>query len=77
MQLSIKFDTDKSGWCIYWGSHVIISKKIILFISLKIFVLANSSDPNEMLRHETFHLGIHCLPKYLFGGFLSFNNLTW
>ena len=24
-----------------------------------------------MLRHETFHLGIHCLPKYPFRGFWS------
>ena len=27
---------------------------------------ANSADPDEMLHHAAFHLGLHCLPKYLF-----------
>ena len=26
--------------------------------------LAHSADPDEMLHHEAFHLGLHCLPKY-------------
>ena len=35
--------------------------------SLKIvFILANSADPDEMSHHVVFHLGVHCLPKYLF-----------
>ena len=29
------------------------------------FVLANSADPNEMSHYATFHLGLHCLPKYI------------
>ena len=37
------------------------------------FVLASSVDPNEILHYAAFHLGIHCLPKYLFGGF----SLQW
>ena len=28
-----------------------------------VFVLANSSDPDAV-----FHLGFHCLPKYMFAG---------
>ena len=38
-----------------------ISKKTILFLSLKIsFVLANSADPDEMPHSAAFHLGLHC-----------------
>ena len=38
-----------------------------VFLSLKIvFILANSANPDEMLHDATFHLGLHCLPKYLF-----------
>ena len=29
--------------------------------------LATNADPNEM--NAAFHLGLHCLPKYLFKGF--------
>ena len=39
----------------------------IVFLSLKIsFVLAKSIDSDEMLHHATFHLDLHCLPKYTF-----------
>ena len=50
MELSIKFDTIKSGWPIVYieGSEVIICKTNV-FLSLKInFVLENSEDPDEM-----------------------------
>ena len=41
-------------------------------ISLKIdFVVANSADPDEMSHYAAFHLGLHCLPKYLFRSFRS------
>ena len=30
--------------------------------------LANSADPDEMLPYAAFHLGFHCLPKYLSTG---------
>ena len=33
------------------------------------FVLANSVDADEMSHDATFHLGLHCLPKYPFRGF--------
>ena len=40
---------------------------MMFFLSLKIyFILANSADPDEMLPYAAFHLGLHCLPKYLF-----------
>ena len=42
------------------------------FLSLKInFVLENSADPDEMPHYAAFHLGLHCLPKYLLRGFWS------
>ena len=41
------------------------------------FDLANSSDPDEMPHYVAFHLGLRCLPKYLFTGLRSrrFNTL--
>ena len=35
---------------------------------MKIFILANSADPDEMPHHAAFHLGLHCLPMHLFAG---------
>ena len=32
------------------------------------FVLANSVGPDEMPHYAAFHLGLDCLPKYLFRG---------
>ena len=41
-----------------------------VFLSLKIvLILANSADPDEMQQYAAFHLGLYCLPKYLFRGF--------
>ena len=38
-----------------------------MFLSMKIgLILANSTDPDEMPPQAAFHLGLHCLPKYLF-----------
>ena len=65
------FDSVMSGWCIVYieGLQVIVSKKII-FLSQKIhFVSANSADPDEIMHYAAFHLGLHCLPKYMFRGF--------
>ena len=40
-----------------------------IFLSLKIvFILTNSADPDVMLCYTAFHLGLHCLPKYLMTG---------
>ena len=40
-----------------------------VYLSLKIvFILANSADLDEMLPYAAFHLGLHCLSKYLFIG---------
>ena len=36
-----------------------------LFLKI-VFILANSANSDEMPPYAAFHLGIHCLPKYLF-----------
>ena len=72
MEFSIKFDSVKSGWSIVYieGLQDTILKKILYFFLWRFdFVLANSADSDEMLHYVAFHLGLHCLPKYLFRGF--------
>ena len=32
---------------------------------------ANSANPDEISYSVAFHLGLHCLPKYLFVGILN------
>ena len=34
-----------------------------------VLILANSADPDEMQDDAAFHLGVHCLQKYLFRSF--------
>ena len=36
-----------------------------IYIPKDCFYLANSADPDEMPPNAAFHLGLHCLPKYL------------
>ena len=66
-----------SGWSIEYieGSQVIISEIFCIF-SLKIdFALANSIDPDEMPHNAAFHLGLHCLHKYLLRGIYSLHQV--
>ena len=43
-----------------------------VFLSINVvLILANSYNPDEMPHYAAFHLGLHCLPKYLFRGFPS------
>ena len=68
-----------SFWLIQyaWDSPLYISRgvrlqfaKNIVFFCLKIFItFTNSVDPDEMQHYAAFHLGLHCLQKYLFRGF--------
>ena len=52
------------------GLSIIYLKGISLFLVLKIaLTTAKSVDPDEMLPYTAFHLGLHCLPKYMFRGF--------
>ena len=43
---------------------------------LLIFILENSTDPDEMRFSVTLHLGLQCLPKYPFRGFPLHKGLT-
>ena len=40
--------------------------QIIVFVSLKMDVVSNSVDLDEMPHYVAFHLGLHCLLKYAF-----------
>ena len=37
-------------------------------MNLGLPVLSYSADPDEVPHYAAFHLGFHCLPKYLFAG---------
>ena len=44
--------------------------EIFSFLSLNMdFVIANSTDPDEMTHHVAFHLGLPCSMKYPIRGF--------
>ena len=44
-----------------------LNHDVYMFLRI-IFISASSADPDEMSPYVTFHLGLHCLPKYLFSG---------
>ena len=71
MDSSFWFYTIHLGWSIVYieWSQVIISNFFHIFSLLIDFVLGSSADPDEMQQCMTFHLGLHCLPKYPFRGF--------
>ena len=48
-----------------------------VFQSLKVvLIIANSADPDEMQQDAVFHLGLHCLPEYLYKGLIYFYQQT-
>ena len=53
---------DRSKFLNY-NVFIFLGKKMFLFLKLP-----NATDPDEMLHYAAFHLGLHCLPKYLFNG---------
>ena len=70
MDFPIHIDTIRMELPIVYfkGSQVDISKSwCVLFLKI-VLVLANSVDPDEMQHCAAFHLGLHCLLKYPFGG---------
>ena len=79
MDSSFSIDT------INWGllivntkvSLVVISKKKIVFLSLKIvFVLANSIDPGKIPHDVPFIQGLNCLHKYEYRSHLYTESLN-
>ena len=59
MELSILYFSGFTGRNLY---------KLCISVSI-FFIPANSADTDEMLPYAAFHLGLHCLPKYLLTGF--------
>ena len=51
------------------GSHVELFKSWYISVSEGCFILAISVYLDEMQHYAAFHLGLHCLPKYLIRGF--------
>ena len=45
----------------------LLAKIFFKFCGHSLFTLTNSVDPDEMPHYVAFHLGLHCLQKYLFG----------
>ena len=56
--------------CTYLGVSGYKFQNILMFFVWRHFLtLTNSVDPDEMQHNAAFHLGLHCLRKYLFRGF--------
>ena len=70
MYSSFRFDTINLG---YLGCQVIIFQKYCILLSEYPFSFTNSVDPDEIQHYAAFHLGRHCLQKYLFRGFPNTN----
>ena len=47
---------------------ILYTEVIIPTVSEDHFSLSNTVGPDAMPRHVAFHLGLHCLRKYLFRG---------
>ena len=47
---------------------------MIQFLNI-VFIIANSAGPVEMPHFAAFHLGLHCVPKYLFRRFPVYKGL--
>ena len=73
MEFSPQLHEIKSEWSLIYteGSQVTFFPKYCISYLNVNFVIANSADPGEMPHYAAFHLGLRCLPKYLFRGFPS------
>ena len=72
MNSSILLDTMYLGWFIVLIKGTQVRTFKLRYTSVQItFMLANSTDPDEMPHLAAFHLALHCIPKNLFGGFPS------
>ena len=71
MDFPLYIDTISMGLPIVYfrGLQVGISNYNVVLSLKVVFILANNADPDEMQPYAAFHLGLHCLPKYLFRGF--------
>ena len=69
MDYPIHIDTISMDFSIWYFKSLPVKIPLNdVFLSPKIvFILTNSADPDEMLHFVAFNLGLHCLPKFLFG----------
>ena len=59
MDYPIHIDTMSMEWSIVYFNGSLVKM---------VFIWVNSADPDKMPSYVAFHLGLHCLPKYLFTG---------
>ena len=74
MELSILYLKGVAGQNFYKVVYFFLWRLFFFFVFFFFFffcILANSADPDEMPPNAAFHLGLHCLPKYLFAGIQS------
>ena len=53
---------------LYWVAGQNFYKMVYSVAEDFVFTLANSADPCKIQLYAAFHLGLHCLPKYLITG---------
>ena len=66
-------DTIRMELCILYLKGLLVKISIRWCISFAdiFFYHRNNADSDEMPPNAAFHLGLHCLPKYLFAGIQS------
>ena len=68
--MGLHINTISMGLIAHFVSNGVTGLNCDVFLSLKaILILSNSADSDEMQRYTSFHLALHCLPKYPFRGF--------
>ena len=68
MDYAIHIDTIRIELSILYFKGLLgkFSIKLCIICPEGCFILANSADPDEMAPFVAFHLGLHCLPKYMY-----------
>ena len=71
VDFSIHIDTISMGLPIlyFMGSQIQVSKLWCICAFNVVLVLVNCADSDEMQHDAAFHLGLHCLQKYMFRRF--------
>ena len=78
MDYTILIDTIRMELSILYFKGLSVKSSIKWCISVHEdwFISANSADPDEMPPYAAFHLGLHCLSKYLFTGIQNEKSYT-
>ena len=55
-------------FCIFRGHRWNFLNYNTFLLWMFVFIYANSADSDKIPQYAAFHLGFHCLQKYLFAG---------